>query len=201
VRVALLEKIEAAAAAGVDWIQIREKDLSGKDGAQLVRDALQRVEKSAATGAAPVKVLVNDRLDIALSVGAAGVHLSDGGLPIVEVKRLVKSSSTSGEFLVGRSCHSLETAKEVESSGADYIFFGPVFTTPSKAVYGAPQGLKHLGEVCRAVSIPVIAIGGITLANSPDCLAAGAFGIAAIRLFQDAPVISTVVADLRKLSA
>lgn len=201
VREALLHKIEAAAAAGVDWIQIREKDLSGKDGAQLTHSAIKRSANSAASRATPAKILVNDRLDIALSEGASGVHLSERGLPISETKRLVNSLGSSREFRVGKSCHSLEAARSAEKSGADYIFFGPIFATPSKAAYGASQGLEHLAAVCRAVAIPVIAIGGITLANCPACLAAGASGIAAIRLFQDAPDLASVVGNLRKLSS
>jgi thiamine-phosphate pyrophosphorylase len=86
------------------------------------------------------------------------------------------------------------------SGGADYLFFGPVFDTPWKAAFGAPQGLERLAEVCRAVSIPVLAIGGITLANASACLAAGASGIAAIRLFQDALDITSLVQSLRQLT-
>jgi thiamine-phosphate pyrophosphorylase len=201
VREALLEKIEAAAAAGVDWIQIREKDLSGKDCAQLTHSAIGRSANSAASRVTPAKIAVNDRLDIALSEGASGVHLSERGLPISHTKRLVNSLGRSREFRVGKSCHSLEAAKSAEKSGADYIFFGPIFATPSKAAYGPSQGLEHLARVCRAVSIPVIAIGGITLANCPACLAAGASGIAAIRLFQDAPDLAAVVGNLRNLSS
>jgi thiamine-phosphate pyrophosphorylase len=196
----LLRKIEAAAAAGLNWIQIREKDLSGRDCAQLALDALQRVARFSAGRTAPVKILVNDRLDIALSEGAGGVHLSESELPVAEVKQLAKSAGASAEFLIGKSCHSLEAAKSAEGSGADYIFFGPIFATPSKAAFGAPQGLERLAAVGRAVSIPVIAIGGITLANSAACLANGASGIAAIRLFQGAPDIAAVVNSLRKLA-
>lgn len=201
VRQVLLSKIEAAAAAGVDWVQIREKDLSGKECAQLTGDALRLVARHAANRATPAKIIVNDRLDVAVSVGAGGVHLSERGLPIAEAKRLVSSSSVSGDFLVGKSCHSLEAAKRAEESGADYIHFGPIFFTPAKAVYGAPQGLERLAEVCRAVSIPVIAIGGITLENFSACLAARASGLAAIRLFQDAPEMTTAVRSLRKLAS
>jgi len=99
------------------------------------------------------------------------------------------------------SCHSLETAKAADESRADYIFFGPVFATPAKAAYGAPQGLERLAEVCRAVALPVLAIGGITLENASACLSAGAAGIAAIRLFQEAPEIARIVRALRKLAA
>ena len=196
-REALLDKIGAAAAAGVDWIQIREKDLSGKDFAQLTRDALQGVAKTAANRATPVRIIVNDRLDIALSNRASGVHLSEDGLPIAEVKRLVNSSSNSKDFLVGKSCHSLEAAKSAEKSGAEYIFFGPIFATPSKAAYGAPQGLERLAEICRAVSIPVLAIGGVTVETAVACLRVGASGIAGIRLFQDASDLRSVAGILR----
>jgi thiamine-phosphate pyrophosphorylase len=94
----------------------------------------------------------------------------------------------------------VEAARSAASGGADYLFFGPIFSTPSKAAFGAPQGLERFAEVCRAVSIPVLAIGGITLANASACLAAGASGIAAIRLFQDARDMSSLVQFLRKLT-
>jgi len=192
--------METAAAAGVDWIQIREKDLSGRDCGLLTREALQRAAKSRAGNAAPTRILVNDRLDVALSEGAGGVHLSENSLPLPEAKRLVRAQALSQDFLIGVSCHSLEAARSAASGGADYLFFGPIFSTPSKAAFGAPQGLERFAEVCRAVSIPVLAIGGITLANASACLAAGASGIAAIRLFQDARDMSSLVQSLRQLT-
>jgi thiamine-phosphate pyrophosphorylase len=195
----LLQRIEAALAAGVDWIQIREKDLSGKECAQLTRRAVRMLTQSAPGKAPRARILVNDRLDVAISEHAGGVHLGENSLPVREVKRM-HSSERLRDFLVGRSCHSLEAAIFAEQSGADYIFFGPIFATPSKAAYGAPQGVERLADVCRAVSIPVVAIGGITLANAGACLAAGASGIAAIRLFQDSPDLVPVVAELRKLA-
>jgi len=196
----LLLKIEAAAEAGVDWIQIREKDLSGKDCSSLTREALQRVAKSSARKAAPTRILVNDRLDIALSQRAGGVHLGENSLPLTEVKRLLENRGERNDFLIGVSCHSLQAARAAASGGADYLFFGPVFATPSKAAFGVPQGLERLAEICRAVSVPVLAIGGITLENAPDCLAAGASGIAAIRLFQDAPDLFSLVQSLQELT-
>lgn len=214
-RQSLLEKIATAAAAGVDWIQIREKDLSGKECSSLARDAVRIATNSSQghTRKAPAlaqteatqelgstRILVNDRLDVALAANADGVHLGEKSLPREEARRLAKSLSLEKDFLIGVSCHSLEWAKAAERGGADYLFFGPVFATPSKAAYGTPQGLKRLTEVCHAVAIPVLAIGGITLENTPDCLSAGASGIAAIRLFQDAPDIAGVVRALRKLS-
>jgi thiamine-phosphate pyrophosphorylase len=196
----LLLKIEAAAGAGVDWIQIREKDLSGKDCGLLTGDALQRAANSTASNGAPTRILVNDRLDVALSEHAGGVHLAENSLPLPEARRLANTRAQSQGFLIGVSCHSLEAARCAASNGTDYLFFGPVFATPSKAALGAPQGLERLAAVCRAVSIPVLAIGGITLANASACLAAGASGIAAIRLFQDARDMSSLVQSLRKLA-
>jgi len=144
---------------------------------------------------------VNDRLDVALAAQAGGVHLGEKSLPPEEAQRLVGSLRREKDFLIGVSCHSLEAAKAAERSGAQYLFFGPLFATPSKAAYGAPQGLQRLGEVCRAVAVPVLAIGGITLENAADCLSAGASGIATIRLFQDAPDMAEVVRALEGLSA
>ena len=199
-REALLRKIAWASAAGVDWIQIREKDLSGKDCASLTLEALQRTARSETNKAARARILVNDRLDVALSEKAGGVHLGENGLPLAEAKRLVDARGGFHDFLIGVSCHSLEAARAAAAGGADYLFFGPVFATPSKAAFGAPQGLEPLAEVCRAVSVPVLAIGGITVSNASLCLAAGASGIAAIRLFQDASDISSIVQSLKSVT-
>lgn len=186
---ALIERIQGAAAAGVDWIQVREKDLEARPLLDLVSAGIAAVRGSA------VKLLINDRLDVAWAAGAAGVHLGETSLPVGEVVQ-AKRRSGPENFLVGASCHSPEAAAHAEREGADYIFFGPVFATPSKASFGAPQGLARLAEVCRCVSIPVLAIGGITAENAAACLEAGAAGIAAIRLFQEA---SDLTALLRKI--
>ena len=200
-REALLDKIQKAAEAGIDWIQIREKDLSGRDCSRLTVAALQIVGKAAREKSLRSRVLVNDRLDVALAVHAGGVHLGEQSLPPQEAKRLREALRREKDFLIGVSCHSLEAAKSAEQGGADYIFFGPVFATPSKAAYGAPQGLERLSEVCRALSIPVLAIGSITLENFASCLTAGASGIAAIRLFQDAKGMTSLVRALRQIAS
>jgi thiamine-phosphate pyrophosphorylase len=197
---ALAGKIEAAASAGVDWVQIREKDLSAKKLLALMREAVRFAETRANATQSPTRILVNDRVDVALSEGVAGVHLGEESLPVKEAKRLVEAHAARGDFLIGVSCHSLEGAKSATRDGADYLFFGPVFATPSKAVYGVPQGLDRLAEVCRSASIPVLAIGGITVENAAACLAAGASGIAAIRLFQDAPDVADRITALRHLA-
>ncbi|HXX17252.1 MAG TPA: thiamine phosphate synthase [Candidatus Eremiobacteraceae bacterium] len=186
----LLEKIESAARAGVDWIQIREKDLSGRELVALVSEAVRRAPVSC-------RILVNDRLDVALAAGAGGVHLGGQSIPVEEVKRFLREKNVSAEFLVGVSTHSIEAAVAAETSGADYIIFGPVFETPSKAAFGAPQGLEKLREVCDRVRIPVVAIGGLTKANFAECITAGGEGIAAIRLFQDEPNLSALLQTLR----
>ena len=198
----LLGKIAEAARAGVDWIQVREKDLGGRELSALVQDALRCAKASTRKKLKGTqrggRILVNDRLDVALATRAGGVQLGEKSFPPQEARRLVRALHREKDFLIGVSCHSLEAAKKAEQAGADYIFFGPVFATPSKAAFGAPQGLERLAEVCRAVSIPVLAIGGVTLENSAACLSAGVSGIAAIRLFQDAEDMTAVVRALRK---
>jgi thiamine-phosphate pyrophosphorylase len=197
---ALLQKVEEAAAAGIDWMQLREKDLSGKDCAALTRESLRlAAQASPNTGHAP-RILVNDRVDVALVERAGGVHLGESSLPVEDAKRLIATARPPlRDFLVGVSCHSLEAAQSAARAGANYVFFGPVFATPSKATFGQPQGLLCLAQVCRAVDIPVLAIGGITLENAAQCLAAGAAGIAAIRLFQDAGWLPLAADALRQL--
>jgi thiamine-phosphate diphosphorylase len=174
----VLEKIRTAAAAGVDWVQIREKDLSGRELLALAREAV--------AGGVGTRVIVNDRVDVALAAGAAGVHLGRESLSAREVVGWCRGGNAPAEFVVGVSCHGLEEAREAEKAGASYIFFGPVFDTPSKRGMGEPQGVARLGEICRSVTIPVLAIGGVGEENAADCVRAGAAGIAAIRMFQDA---------------
>jgi thiamine-phosphate pyrophosphorylase len=196
---ALLQKMEAAAAAGTDWIQLREKDLSGKGYAALAREALRRVAHTPSNTSCVPRVLVNDRLDVALAERAGGVHLGENSLPVQDARRLIAGAQPPPQdFLVGVSCHSIEAVQSAARAGTDYVFFGPVFATPSKAVFGQPQGLSRLAQACQAVEIPVIGIGGVTLENAAECLASGAAGIAAIRLFQNAGALSHVVRELRQ---
>jgi thiamine-phosphate pyrophosphorylase len=189
---ALLERVASAAAAGVDWIQLREKELATRRLVALTSSAVK---------AAPGRVVVNDRLDVAIVSRAKGVHLGGESLPVAAVVRWRKTRGSQGsaamQFLVGASCHTLEAARDAERDGADYVFFGPIFPTPSKLKFGPPQGFDRLAEVCRALSIPVLAIGGITLENAAACLEAGAAGLAAIRLFQEAADLASVAARLR----
>lgn len=197
---ALLTKIEEATVAGVDWIQLREKDLPARQSAALTRSAVAKAAASTHV-ASRTMILVNDRLDVALAQSADGVHLGEKSIAVEEARRLADSVRARSDvpFLVGVSCHSINAARTAAAFGADYLFFGPVFATPSKAAYGAPQGLDRLAEVCQAVTIPVLAIGGINEHNAASCLAAGAAGIAAIRLFQDAVNLPALLRSLHAL--
>jgi thiamine-phosphate pyrophosphorylase len=188
----LRDSIQRAAAAGAAWIQIREKDLDARALVELARFTV------AETRSAGARILVNDRLDVALAANAAGVHLGERSLPLETVIEWRRSTGRS-DFLIGVSCHSLESAREAGRGGADYIFFGPVFATPSKAAFGAPQGIERLREVCASVEIPVLAIGGVNLENARSCIAAGAAGIAAIRLFQDPKSSTELAAKLKAI--
>jgi thiamine-phosphate pyrophosphorylase len=198
-RVALTGKIATLVSAGIDWVQIRE-DLSAKEITAIARQALQWAGADSGARRPPVRILVNDRLDVALAAGAGGVHLGENSLPAQEVKRFAAARRQGKDFLVGVSCHSLESAKSAASDGADYLFFGSVFATPSKAAFGTPQGLERLAQVCSAVSLPVLAIGGVTLENARECFTAGAAGISAIRLFQDSADPAATIRALRQLA-
>jgi thiamine-phosphate pyrophosphorylase len=194
----LRRRIEDAVKAGVDWVQIREKDLPARNLTDLTRGAIARaaIDAKERAAAGRTRVLVNDRLDVAWAAAAAGVHAGESSLPIRELAEARRRLGRE-DFLVGASCHSLKGVLRAAEDGADYVFFGPVFATPSKAGFGAPQGLTKLAEACEAVSIPVIAIGGITVENAGACGEAGAAGIAAIRLFQQSANAAEIVGRLR----
>ncbi len=169
----VLQQIEIAVAFSMDLIQIREKDLPTRPLMDLAVRA-QMLARGTRT-----KILINDRLDIALSAGLAGVHLGNHSLPPAVLR-----AHTPQDFLIGVSTHSCEEFERAENEGANFVTLGPIFRTPSKAAYGAPVGLAVLREVCMRATIPVLALGGVDLNNYQSCLSAGAKGIAAIRLFQ-----------------
>jgi thiamine-phosphate pyrophosphorylase len=167
--------VEAAAAAAVHLVQIREKSLSARVLYEL------SLRAAAITRGTATRLLVNDRFDIACAAGADGVHLTARSLPASVVRQ-----ACGEDFLIGVSTHSLDTARQSQQEGADFIVFGPVFETESKRAFGEPQGLEKLSEVTNALrDFPVLAIGGINLENAGDCFRAGASGIAAIQLFQN----------------
>jgi thiamine-phosphate pyrophosphorylase len=204
----VLERARGAFEAGVDWVQIREKDLPTQKLLALVKRAVDAVHSRNGTARVSdsgvqvvrAKVIVNDRLDVALAASAAGVNLGRESTPLLEAVRWCRSGNAPNEFLIGASCHTLAESREAEGAGASYVIFGPVFDTPSKRAFGRPAGIAELSKVCAAVKIPVLAIGGIDVRNAGECFKAGAAGIAAIRMFQDpvdASVLRNIVEALR----
>jgi thiamine-phosphate pyrophosphorylase len=179
--------IARAVAADVDWVQIREKALPARELLSLSQAAVREARQG------NTRVMVNDRLDVALAAEAHGVHLGTRSLPVDLVRTLVPR-----EFAVGASCHSLTEALAAQARGADYILLGPIFPTPSKLPYGPPLGLPVLREVTAQVSLPVFALGGISLDRVALCRQNGAAGIAGIRLFQDCDSLEDLMRELRE---
>jgi thiamine-phosphate pyrophosphorylase len=169
----LIQAIARNVAAGVDWIQIREKDLESRALFELASQALE-----CASGRA--RIIVNSRVEVALAAGASGAHLPAGSPPARVWRGIV-----SPGFLIGVSCHTVDEVLAAEQEGAGYVLFGPVFAPLSKPSDLAPRGLDLLARAAASVKIPVLALGGITLANADSCIAAGAAGIAGISIFQN----------------
>ncbi|MEP7354652.1 MAG: thiamine phosphate synthase [Acidobacteriota bacterium] len=170
---ALLDSIQRNARDGVDWIQIREKDLSAYELLQLVAAAKQR------THACSTKIIVNTRFDVALAAGADGVHLPEGSPDPNRWRPMLPDG-----FLIGVSCHSVEDVHSARQADADYALFGPVFAPVSKTSDLSPRGLEQLHLAAISTNIPVLALGGVTGGNTQSCLEAGAAGVAGISLFQ-----------------
>jgi thiamine-phosphate pyrophosphorylase len=172
-----LEAVVAAAArGGAGMVQLREKDLTARE----LYDLGARLQNLLTPHGIPL--LINDRLDVAHALDAAGVHLAGHSLSPAHARRVL-----GPDKLIGVSTHSLHDARQAVGERADFIVFGPVFDTPSKRQYGAPQGLQRLAEVVAHVTCPVIAIGGIDTDNLPQVLQTGAYGVAMIRAVLAAP--------------
>ena len=173
--------LQSLGALGIDALQLREKGLDDH--------ALHALAVAARRALAPPALFVlNRRLDLALAAEADGVHLPADGLPV----RLVRRASPAG-FLIGRSTHSIEEIRAAREEGADYVFFGPVLPTPSKGDPSRAHGISSL-RAAAAEGLPVIAIGGMDADTAPEAIAAGAWGAAAIRAFQDPEVAARIVA-------
>ena len=185
----LVTFIGAATRAGVDQIQLRARHLEG--GALM---ALARTIIGAAAGT-PARLVVNDRLDVAIGAGAAGVHLRGDSFPSARVRDVTPSG-----FLIGCSVHSEEEAAAADAGGCcDYLVFGSVFPSASKSADHRPAGLAVLRRVCGRVRTPVLAIGGITVATALSVREAGAAGIAAISLFRDCADLGQTVGALKRI--
>ena len=179
----LLDKIQEAAEAGVDWIQLRERDLPGRELEHLASDALAAVR---AAGTA-TRLLINSRVDVALASAADGVHLRSDDISASDGRAIANRRS---DFIVGVSCHTVEEVRSAWSHGADFTVFAPVFDKGGVAGSGIPA-LRQASKVAEGF---VMALGGVTLENAQSCRSAGAAGVAGIRLFQDRKVVGVVSA-------
>jgi thiamine-phosphate pyrophosphorylase len=182
---ALIDFLRSAIAAGVDLIQLRERDLAPR-ATLAIADAIAPLAQN--RGAA---LLINDRADVAACAGA-GAHLTTRSLPPDAVRRAFGES-----LLIGASTHNLQEAGEAERAGADFIVFGPVFETDSKKAYGPPVGLAALRAVVERLTIPVIALGGIKPNNFHEALSVGAAGVAAISMFVEASALSGLIQKIK----
>jgi thiamine-phosphate pyrophosphorylase len=183
----LEEVVVAAARGGAGMVQLREKDLTARE----LYDLGARLQSLLMPHGIPL--LINDRLDVAQALDAAGVHLAGHSLSPAQARRLL-----GPEKLLGVSTHSLDEARQAMREGVDFIVFGPVYDTPSKRQYGTPQGLQRLAEVVAHVTCPVIAIGGIDSENLPQVLQTGAHGVAMIRAVLAAPDPCAATRQLRR---
>lgn len=195
----LLDKISEAAEASVDYIQLRERDLTTRDLERLAAGAVRRVRKAKSN----TKLLINSRVDVALATGADGVHLRSNDITASEARAIWAKSAKRTDCIIAVSCHSTQEVLSAEAHGADFVVFGPVFGKQGSAE--PPTGVEaiaclvnrggpidHRLEAGQPLRMPVIALGGVTVENAAACLRAGAAGIAGIRLFQTGSVADTV---------
>lgn len=202
-RRALLAKIVEAACVNVDYIQLREKDLVARELENLARECVEVIQRLRTENRElKTRLLINSRTDVALAVGADGVHLRSGDVS-PSTARSIRGEAIAGSSqlaapssIIAVSCHTNSDVFRAEAEGADFAVFAPVFGKKD-APDATPQGVSALREACAA-NIPVFALGGVTLGKAPSCLAAGAAGIAGIRLFQENK-IEDVVRALRAL--
>jgi thiamine-phosphate pyrophosphorylase len=183
----LLSKIGEAAVCGVDYIQLREKDLSARELEEMAHEAVRVLRASSGQ----TKLLINSRSDVALAVDADGVHLRSEDVSVRDA-RSIATRCGAREWIVGISCHSEEHVARAAAQGADFAVFAPVFAkrdapnTPSTGIEGLRRACQH--------KVPVLALGGVTMQNARACIEAGAAGIAGIRLFQDRDMAEVVSA-------
>ncbi|MDZ7691585.1 MAG: thiamine phosphate synthase [Balneolaceae bacterium] len=183
----LPDLVEEACRSGIRAVQLREKDLNGRS-LYLLAKELRTI-----TARWNTKLFINDRVDIALAVEADGVHCRETSIPPAKIKKMNTS------LRLGASVHSLESAEEAQKRGADFLLFGPVFHTISKAKYGDPQGIENLKRIVESVKISVYAVGGITPERAQSCLEAGAFGVAGISSIMEADSVADKVGEWKDL--
>ncbi len=188
----LLQRIAEAAQCGVDYIQLREKDLSVRELESLAIEAVRVVQQAGSA----TRLLINSRIDVAITAKADGVQLRSNDISPQEV-RVVYKHSQLPQPVIGVSCHNIDDVERAASDGATFAIFAPVFEKQNQPDID-PAGLKALAQACSQ-KIPVLALGGITFENAVECLHADVAGIAGIRLFQDHEICETV-SQLRKIS-
>ena len=181
-----IDIIISACRSGLPAIQLREKSMETRKLWELAAMLHQK------TSEYKTFFSINDRIDIAIALNADGIQLSEKSLPPQIAKKLNPS------LMVGVSVHSLEMGQRAEQEGADYLVFGPIFDTPSKRAFGPPQGLSQLKKMTSTLSIPVLAVGGITPLNAKSCIEAGAHGVAAINVFMQSQDIKATIHDFLK---
>lgn len=183
----LLNFCQTAVQAGIDIIQVREKDLPTNQLSEFVAKLAKQVKHTNTI------VLVNDRLDIALSYEADGIHLPSNSFPINKVRKLVGK-----KFIISVAAHSIKEAQLAAEAGADYVLFSPIFDTPSKTIYGPALGLAVLEQAVKSVKCPIIALGGINQSNAKVVLDCKVAGLAAIRLFLETSDLPKLVNELKR---
>jgi len=180
--VPLLQRVLTAAAPAV---QLRERDLSARELVTVAR------EVQAVTASRRSHLLINDRIDVALALEGVGVNLRSNSLPVLVARQLL-----GAQRLLGISVHAVEEAVQAELQGADYVIFGPIYETPSKRMFGPPLGIHTLEKACRLVRIPIIGIGGVTVARAREMRRAGAFGVAVITAILSAADVESATREL-----
>lgn len=190
--VPILKQIHLAIKAGVDLLQIREKDLSTRELLTLAQQA------RALSQGYPTQVLVNDRLDVALAANLHGIHLSQTSPQTSTIRtRLSKK-----QFLIGVSTHNIKEVEQAFQEGADFVTFGPIFATPSKLSFGSPLGISALKKILQKKNHSILALGGVNEKNYKQCLEVGARGIAGIRIFQQPePTVRKIICAIRSHSS
>lgn len=181
----LVPLIRQAVDAGLRAVQVREKDLDTRPLLVLAEEVLRLTRERGAV------LFVNDRVDVALAIGAAGVHLRSDSLPVAVSRRLL-----GPDRVLGVSAHSAAEVVRAESEGADFAVLGPVYETASKRVYGAPIGLRPIEEASRRCRIPVFAIGGVSAGRVAEVRRAGAFGVAVVSALLSAEDIEGATREL-----
>ncbi|HKQ33851.1 MAG TPA: thiamine phosphate synthase [Nitrospiraceae bacterium] len=181
----LVPLLQRMLTAGISMVQLRERDLSARELMTLAH------EVQALTASHGSQLLINDRIDVALALEGVGVHLRSNSLPVSVARQML-----GAQRLLGISAHSVEEVVQAASQGADYIFLGPIYETPTKQMYGPPLGIHTLEKACGLIRIPIVGIGGVTAARAREMRRAGAFGVAVITAILGADDVESATREM-----